>query len=152
LAFHYATVLVFALAAVGFALANLIIGGLFRPRFPTSEKGLTYECGEVPTGEAWFNFNPRFYVIALIFVIFEVEIALMFPVVLVYRSWVHGRHGGVAFFEILTFTLILAVGLIWVWAHGDLEWIKRILDAGPVSRSEDAVRPAASMAEAAQKS
>jgi NADH-quinone oxidoreductase subunit A len=131
LAFHYATVLVFAISAIGFALANLVIGSLFRPKFPGAEKGLTYECGEVPTGEAWFNFNPRFYVIALIFVIFEVEIALMFPVVLVYKSWVHGHHGGVAFFEILTFTLILAVGLVWVWAHGDLEWIKRIGDANP---------------------
>ena len=129
--FQYATVLVFALAAAGFCFGNLLIGAVLRPRFPSKEKELTYECGEIPTGEAWFNFNPRFYVIALIFVIFEVEIALMLPVAMVYRSWVAGRHGGVAFVEILTFTLILAVGLVWARAHGDLEWIKRIVADAP---------------------
>jgi NADH-quinone oxidoreductase subunit A len=129
--FQYATVLVFALSAAGFCFVNLLIGAILRPRFPSKEKEMTYECGEIPTGEAWFNFNPRFYVIALVFVIFEVEIALMLPVAMVYRSWVAGRHGGIAFFEILTFTLILAVGLVWAWVHGDLEWIKRIAEALP---------------------
>ncbi|MHB1843857.1 MAG: NADH-quinone oxidoreductase subunit A [Deltaproteobacteria bacterium] len=124
--FHFANVLVFAASAIGFCLVNLLVGAILRPRFPTAEKSLTYECGEVPTGEAWFNFNPRFYVIALIFVIFEVEIALMLPVALVYRSWVQGKAGGLAFAEVLSFTLILVVGLVWAWAQGDLEWIKRI--------------------------
>ena len=131
MAFHYANVLVFAVSGIGFVLVNLIVGAIFRPRFPTHEKGLTYECGEVPTGEAWFNFNPRFYVIALIFVIFEVEIALMLPVAMVFRSWVTGKHGGLAFAEIVSFTVILAVGLIWAWVHGDIEGIKRIGDAPP---------------------
>ncbi len=124
--FHFANVLVFAGAAIGFCLGNLLIGSLLRPYFPSHEKSLIYECGELPVGEAWFNFNPRFYVIALIFVIFEVEIALMLPVALVYRAWVTGKGGGLAFAELLTFTIILLVGLVWAWAHGDLEWIKRI--------------------------
>ncbi|MHB8420996.1 MAG: NADH-quinone oxidoreductase subunit A [Myxococcales bacterium] len=143
--FQYATVLVFAVSAAGFCFGNLLIGALLRPRFPSKEKEQTYECGEVPTGEAWFNFNPRFYVIALIFVIFEVEVALMLPVAMIYRSWVTGRHGAVAFFEILTFVLILAVGLVWAWAHGDLEWIKRILPEAQVSGFRPAERPAPSI-------
>ncbi len=138
--FDYATVLVFAVCAVGFCLSTLLIGALLRPRFPSSPKLMTYECGEVPQGEAWFNYNPRFYVIALVFVIFEVEIALMLPVVLVYRTWIARRHGGVAFAEILAFVLILAVGLVWTWVHGDLDWVKRIAEP---SRTPSAAEPRA---------
>ncbi len=138
--FQYATVLVFAASAIGFCLVNLLVGALLRPRFPSKEKALTYECGEIPTGEAWFNFNPRFYVIALVFVICEVEIALMLPVALVYRAWIARGHGGLAFAEILAFTVILAVGLVWAWAHGDLEWIKRLAEPAPAPSARKAAQ------------
>jgi NADH-quinone oxidoreductase subunit A len=61
-------------------------------------------------------------------VIFEVDIALTFPVVAVYRDWVQASpaFGWVAFVELLLFTVILVVGLVWVWAHGDLEWVKSL--------------------------
>ena len=124
--FQYANVLVFAAIGAGFVLVNLVIGSLLRPKFPRTGKANDYECGGVLTGEGWFNYNPRFDILALIFVIFEVEIAFMLPVAMVYRSWVASRLGGVAFFEILTFVAILVVGLVWAWARGDLEWLKRI--------------------------
>ena len=124
--YDFANVFVFAVSAIGFCLLNLVIGALLRPSFPQAEKAMIYECGEKPIGSAWFNFNPRFYIIALVFVIFEVEIALMLPVALVYKSFVKAGVGGLAFFEVLAFVLILAVGLVWIWAHGDLEWIKKV--------------------------
>ena len=124
--FDFAMVLVFVVSAIGFGATNLLIGALIRPRFPNPEKELIYECGERPIGNAWFNFNPRFYIIALVFVIFEVEIALTIPVVLVYREWVFKGAGGLALGEILAFIAILAVGLVWIWASRDLEWVKRL--------------------------
>jgi len=128
LGFDFANVLMFAVVSVVFVFAFLLgLGWLVRPKAPTRQKSEVYECGEKPIGTAWFNFNPRFYIVALVFVIFEVEIALMLPVVLVYNKFVEGGLGGVAFFEILAFVLILAVGLAWVWAKGDLDWIKKLV-------------------------
>jgi len=77
-------------------------------------------------GHAWYNFNPRFYLIALAFVIFEVDIALTFPVVVVYAEWTKKGNGWVALTELVLFTAILLIGLIWAWAHGDLEWVKKL--------------------------
>ena len=124
--FEFGAVLVFALVAVGFALGGITLSRLVGPKFPGADKASTYECGERPVGTAWFNFNPRFYLVALVFVVFEVEIALTFPVVVVYRAWVDagGSYAWVALGEILVFTVILVAGLAWAWADGDLDWVK----------------------------
>jgi NADH-quinone oxidoreductase subunit A len=126
--FDFGAVLVFAIVAVGFAFGGITLSRLVGPRIPNADKATIYECGERPIGVAWFNFNPRFYLVALVFVIFEVDIALTFPVVAVYRSWVETSPllAWVAFAELVLFTAILAVGLVWVWAHGDLEWVKNL--------------------------
>ncbi len=126
--FQFGSILAFAVVAVGFAAGTLTIFRFIRPRFPEADKALTYECGERPIGKAWFNFNPRFYLVALVFVIFEVDIALTFPVAVVYRDWVAQGPGTawVAFVELLLFTAVLVVGLVWVWVHGDLSWLKRL--------------------------
>ena len=125
--YQFAEVLVFIICGSGFVLTNLLLGYFLRPKFPGIDKGMIYECGEKPVGTAWFNFNPRFYLVALVFVVFEVEIALTLPVALVYRSWIANKLGSVAFLEILSFVVILAVGLVWVWAHGDLDWVKKLV-------------------------
>jgi NADH-quinone oxidoreductase subunit A len=124
--FEFGAVLVFAIVAVGFAFGGITLSRLIGPRIPNAEKSTIYECGERPIGVAWFNFNPRFYLVALVFVIFEVDIALTFPVVAVYRSWTEISTGMafVAFLELLLFVSILVVGLVWTWGHGDLEWVK----------------------------
>ena len=129
--FEFGAVLVFAVVAVGFALGGITASRLLGPRIPDAEKSSIYECGERPVGQAWFNFNPRFYLVALVFVIFEVDIALTFPVVAVYREWIAAGTGmgWIAFDELLLFTAILVLGLVWVWVHGDLEWVKRLVDA-----------------------
>src|SRR5207245_2111509 len=98
--FHFANVLLFSATAVLFVLGSLVAGRFLRPHAPTREKSMIYECGEKPIGHAWFNFNPRFYLIALVFVIFEVEIAFMFPVASVYKSFVEKGQGLLAFIEI----------------------------------------------------
>ncbi|HET8541918.1 MAG TPA: NADH-quinone oxidoreductase subunit A [Anaeromyxobacter sp.] len=127
--FEFGTVLVFAVVAVGFALGGITASRLVGPRIPSAEKATIYECGERPIGVAWFNFNPRFYLVALVFVIFEVDIALTFPVVAVFREWATAAQPGfawIAFVELFLFTAILVVGLVWVWGHGDLEWVKNL--------------------------
>jgi len=92
--FQFGAVLTFAVVAVLFALVALLIGAIIRPRFPNADKVSIYECGERPVGTAWYNFNPRFYLIALAFVIFEVDIALTFPVVVVYAEWTRRATAG----------------------------------------------------------
>jgi NADH-quinone oxidoreductase subunit A len=124
--YQFGAVLAFAIMAILFALVVLILGRFLRPRFPSEDKLSIYECGERPIGSAWYNFNPRFYLVALAFIIFEVDIALTFPVVVVYASWIKKGTGWVAFVELILFTAVLLVGLAWAWAHGDLEWIKKL--------------------------
>jgi NADH-quinone oxidoreductase subunit A len=131
--FDFATVLIFLVSAVGFSLTQLLIGSLLRPKFPNSEKSMIYDCGERPYGAAWFQFNPRFYIVALVFVVFEVEIALTIPVALVFRQWVWQGLGWTAFFEIIAFIAILLTGLVWIWARKDFDWVKR-LDEAPTGR------------------
>jgi NADH-quinone oxidoreductase subunit A len=129
--FDFGAVLVFAIVAIGFAFGGITLSRIVGPRIPNADKATIYECGERPIGVAWFNFNPRFYLVALVFVIFEVDIALTFPVVAVYRAWVEtsALFAWVAFFELVLFTAILVIGLVWVWAHGDLEWVKSLAGA-----------------------
>ncbi len=124
--FQFANVLVFF--ALAFALCGLMLGLgiLLRPANPSRSKLSTYECGEPPSGPAWINFNIRFYLIALVFVIFDVELAFVYPVVTVFRDWIRNGQGGFALAEITLFIGILAVGLVYVWVKGDLEWLKRL--------------------------
>jgi len=122
--FHFANVLLFSATAILFVFGSLLAGRFLRPNAPNREKGMIYECGEKPIGQAWFNFNPRFYLIALVFVIFEVEIAFMYPVASVYKWFIDQGQGMLAFIEIGVFVVILAVGLAYVWAMGDLNWVK----------------------------
>ncbi len=124
--FDYANVLVFAILAMMFVGGTLLVGRLFRPNRPSLEKSRTYECGEIPIGSAWINMNPRFYLIALIFLIFDVEIAFIFPVATVFRSYLENGDGLLVLGEILVFVLILFAGLLFVWGRGDLEWFKAI--------------------------
>jgi NADH-quinone oxidoreductase subunit A len=146
----FGAVAAFAVVAIGFALGGLTAGKLLRPYFPSEAKGTVYECGEKPIGTAWVNFNPRFYLIALIFVIFEVEIALTLPVVAVYKDWVaqSPAMGWIAFGELIAFTAFLLTGLAWVWVNGDLDWVKKLVDVEP-SNAQSPARAAPSSRKAA---
>ncbi len=126
----FATVLVFLLLGFGFVFISLLIGALIRPKKPNREKLTTYECGEIPVGRGWLNYNSRFYIIALIFVIFDVEVAFILPVATVYRNWVDKGNGMVALIELLLFALILFSGLIYLWVRGDLTWVRDFVKGG----------------------
>ncbi len=123
---NLSNILIFFLVGFGFVLVTLSIGRLVRPQVPTVEKLTTYECGEVPVGSGWINFNMRFYLIALLFIIFDVEIAFMLPVAVVFKEWVANGQGWLALGEIGVFVGILLLGLIYAWVHGDLDWVKRL--------------------------
>jgi NADH-quinone oxidoreductase subunit A len=133
--FDFAQVLVFMLIAVGFVVGALTLQRLVAPSVPQADKGEIYECGERPIGDAWFNFNPRFYIIALIFVVFDVEIALTFPVAVVFKAWTKNNVGWPAFVELMVFVLILLAGLAYVWKKGDLEWIKKLREDRDAERT-----------------
>jgi NADH-quinone oxidoreductase subunit A len=110
------------------------IGGLFfvnrllAPRNPNYEKLSTYECGEEPTGNAWLPFNSRFYVIALVFLLFDVEMVFVFPWATVFGNHeiiaADARWGWISLTEMFIFLGILILGLAYVWLKGDLNWIK----------------------------
>jgi NADH:ubiquinone oxidoreductase subunit 3 (subunit A) len=115
----YAAVLAFIVVALGFLVVNLIVWKVLRPSRFSEEKLTTYECGENPTGSAWIQFNIRFYVFALIFIIFDVESVFLLPWAVVFREM-----GMLAFVEGLVFIGILLVALAYVWRKGDLEWVR----------------------------
>jgi NADH-quinone oxidoreductase subunit A len=123
---EFANVLIFVVLAAVFLLVTLTVGKLLRPSSPSIAKGATYECGEHAMGPGWFNFNPRFYVVALVFLIFDVEVAFTYPVATVFRRWVARGDGAVAFVEIALFVAVLALGLVYVWRRGDLDWVRTL--------------------------
>jgi len=115
----YSSVLIFLAVIVGFLVVNLIVWWLIRPSRFSEEKLTTYECGENPTGSAWVQFNIRFYVFALIFIVFDVEAVFLLPWAVVFR-----KIGMLAYIEGLVFLAILVVALVYVWRKGDLEWVR----------------------------
>jgi len=134
--FDFATVGVFLLLAYLFVLAALIASRFVAPHNPYPEKLVTYECGEPPIGDSWIKFNNRFYIIAIIFLLFDVEVVFIFPCAVVFRSLAGSAGGWFVFFEILIFVLILIAGLAYVWAKGDLNWVKTTRFASGVKPGE----------------
>jgi NADH-quinone oxidoreductase subunit A len=117
--FDFATILVFLIFGGLFVVGNVILSRIIQTRNPHPGKVSTYECGELPIGQSWIQFNIRFYVIALVFLIFEVEIVFLFPWAEVFKNL-----GTFALVEMMVFVFILLVGLAYVWEKGDLEWDK----------------------------
>lgn len=117
-------VIILMFLGIGIVLIAFLASKILRPHNPTPQKETAYECGEEPIGTAWSQFNVRFYVVGLIFIIFDVESALMFPVVTIFRDFVAKGNGGLVLFEILMFMFILIAGLAYCWRKGDLDWVK----------------------------
>ena len=123
--FDFSNVLVFVGVAAFFILAALTFGRIVRPHRPDPEKLSTYECGERPFGGAWFNFNNRFYVIALVFVALEAAVALAIPMAVVLRPG-PADPAGAAVPVFLLFFGFIALVLAYVWRHGDIAWVRDI--------------------------
>ena len=125
----YFDILIFGLGGLVFIGITLWVSKLMRPKNPNPEKNATYESGEVAIGASWPLLNSRFYVLALIFLLFEVEIMVMFLWVPVFTNKemiaeTGGAWGWVSLVEILIFVIILAVGLAYAWANGHFDWLK----------------------------
>ncbi len=135
--FEFANVLVFALLGVGFVVLNLVLAKLLRPK-STSEPGklAIYECGEPTIGQAWIRFDIRFYTVALMFVVFDVEVALLFPWAAIFRDFVDEGLGLTALIEAGTFIVILLVGLAYVWARGDIDWTSPTESRGSLATAD----------------
>ncbi len=114
----YATVGIFLLASVGFVLITFFMARIFRPQRPTPGQLQSYECGEPTIGLSWVQYNVRYYVFALLFVIFDVEVAFLIPWAIVYK-----QLGLFALIEMLIFLAILIFGLVYAWKKGVLKWV-----------------------------
>ncbi|OOQ61582.1 NADH-quinone oxidoreductase subunit A [Mucilaginibacter pedocola] len=125
---EFGKILIFLIVGVVMVLMLFGVNRLLAPRNPNPEKLSTYECGEEPTGNAWLPFNSRFYVIALVFLLFDVEMVFVFPWATVFgnKSLIAAdpRWGWLSLSEMFIFLGILILGLAYVWLKGDLEWIK----------------------------
>jgi NADH:ubiquinone oxidoreductase subunit 3 (subunit A) len=115
----HSAILTFLVVVIGFLAVNLVLWWVIRPHRFSEEKLTTYECGENPQGSAWIQFNIRFYVFALIFIVFDVEAVFLLPWAVVFK-----QLGLLAFVEGLVFVGILVVALVYVWRKGDLEWVR----------------------------
>lgn len=128
--FDYLNVLLFCAVGLAFVFANLIVASVLRPKRKVTEGLETYECGEPTIGEAWIQFDIRYYTVALVYVIFAVEIAFLFPWALVLKDALRGTGpalgagiGAFALVEGVLFVAVLFLGLVYVWAKGDLDWV-----------------------------
>jgi NADH-quinone oxidoreductase subunit A len=122
--FDYFNALVFAAVGFVFVFANLIVASILRPKRKTDQGLEIYECGEETIGDAWIMFDIRYYTVALVYVIFAVEIAFLFPWALVLKTAsALPAIGLFALVEGVIFMVILFLGLAYVWAKGDLDWV-----------------------------
>jgi len=113
--FYYITGIMFA--GVLFVLFSFLVSRLISPRLPTADKDTPYECGEVPLGAAWTRFNVGYYIFALLFLIFDVEVAFLYPWAVVLKGLgVQALAAGGLFLGILFF------GLAFAWRKGYLIW------------------------------
>jgi len=123
---------IFATAAFLMGFVVLLAGKLIRPRVPHPDKATAYECGELPVGPAWVQFDLRFYVVALVFLIFDVEIALFYPWAVVFgggaapnASWdVLRQVRWAALWDMLFFFAVIVVGFVYLWRFGYLDWVR----------------------------
>jgi NADH-quinone oxidoreductase subunit A len=113
----FGIVLLFFILGFVFVGIGLIAAAIIRPSKPNPIKNSTYECGEMPIGPPWIRFNNRFYVVALVFILFDVEVVFLLPWAIVFK-----QLGWFAFIEMIVFVVILLAGLAYVWVKGDLEW------------------------------
>jgi NADH-quinone oxidoreductase subunit A len=114
---EFGIVILFFIVGALIVGVTLFLSRLLRPDRPSAEKLSTYECGEEPIGDSRVRFNIRFYIIALVFLIFDVEVLFLFPWALVYQ-----KLGMFAFVEMMIFLAILIAGYVYVWVKGDLDW------------------------------
>jgi NADH-quinone oxidoreductase subunit A len=126
---EFGGILLFIIGGILFVLLAMTVARLLRPNRPNEEKLTSYECGEEAVGSAWGPFNVRFYIIALIFILFDIELVFLFPWAVVFGqktliASTNGLWGWFALAEMGIFIVVLAIGLAYAWAKGYLDWIR----------------------------
>lgn len=137
---EFGKILIFLIGGLLFLSASFLVARLVRPNRPNEQKLETYESGEQALGTAWAQFNMRFYIVALMFILFEVEIVFLFPWSTVFANKelireTNGVWGWFSLVEMILFIFILALGLAYAWIHGLLDWVN------PVSKTTDISSP-----------
>lgn len=117
--FNFSVVFAFFIIVFVFVFGVLIFAAFIRPKKPNPDKNTIYECGEPTIGSSWIRYNIRFYTIALVYLIFDVELIFLFPIAIHVK-----KLGMIAFIEMGVFVVVLAVGLVYAWKNGNLDWIR----------------------------
>ena len=121
-------ILIFFVVVAGFAFTNLLISWLIGVNKPDPVKLSPYESGMNPIGTARERYSIQFYIVAMLFLLFDVEAIFLFPWAVVYRELKL-----FAFFEMLIFIAVILAGFVYVWKKGDLDWVKEIRRSNPLS-------------------
>ena len=125
---EYAPIAIMFLVAMGFAASQLLVTQLIGPRKRTATKLMPYECGKDPIGGARDRFSIKFYTVAVIFLLFDIEVLFIIPFAVAFKSLIAEEQisgiafGTIAFLEILVFLATLVVGYIYVWKKGTFDW------------------------------
>lgn len=114
----YLPIFILILLATGFALATLLLSHVLGPRRPTHAKLAPYECGIDPVGSARERFSVKFYLVAMLFIVFDIEVVFLYPWAVILNSL---KLFGLM--EMILFLGILLIGLLYVWKKGGLEWV-----------------------------
>jgi len=114
---NYLPILILAIIALIFACGSLIVSSLIGQKKPNEDKLRPYECGVIPVGDARQRYPVRYYIVAMLFIVFDIEAAFMYPWAVLFKEL-----GWFGFIEMLVFMVILIIGLIYVWGKGALEW------------------------------
>lgn len=134
---EFGKIFLYLVMGVLFVLFTFFMASLVALKKPNPEKLMSYECGEEPTGNSWIQFNSRFYVIALVFLLFDVEMVFIFPWTTIFSHKeilaIDNRWGWLSLIEMFVFVGILLLGLVYVWKKGDLNWYKQNLSVPKVS-------------------
>lgn len=125
---EYGKILLMAIIGIVMVSATILLARFLSPKNPNPIKLSTYECGEDALGNAWVQINPRFYVIALVFLLFDVELVFIFPWATVFGNQTliaaDARWGWLTMAEMAVFIGVLIMGLWYVWVRGDISWIR----------------------------
>ncbi|MBX0324517.1 NADH-quinone oxidoreductase subunit A [Halomicroarcula sp. F13] len=114
-----------AVVALAIPITMMAVSSLLRPRVPEQGKTATYESGEVPTGSSrQIKFNIQYYMVALLFVVFDIETVLIFPWTVIYRDAVSAVGMTKALLPMVVFIGVLVVGLGWAWRNGAVRWVR----------------------------
>ena len=119
---EYLPIAILMILAAGLAVLVVILGHLFGPRRPTKAKGMPYESGMSPYGPGTRRQTVRFYLIAVLFILFDIEVIFFYPWAVVLNNFVENGLGIFALMEMFVFILILLVGYVYAWKKGALEW------------------------------